>query len=79
MPRWAIWGMNVAVISILYAIGQFFLFAGNGFTYGAIFGFATCYLLYKCWRQDYENEAKAHFTDERALSRQPPQQHLSDH
>ena len=79
MPRWAIWALNLIVVAILYGIAQFFLFAGVSFTYGAIFGFAVCYILYKCWRQDYADEAKAHFTDlSEAESRQPSPQHSPD-
>ena len=57
------WTATIVVIAILYGISQFFVFAGPAFTYGTVFGFFACYVMYKNWRQDYEDEKKPHFTE----------------
>lgn len=80
MPRWAIWVMNVAVVAVLASLVYFFKWAGTEFVVGCLVGFWFCYISYRCWRQDYADEAQAHFTDQPTVAPRPPsQRHLSDH
>jgi len=80
MPRWAIWLCNILVIAVLATWGYFLKWAGPEFCAGLIIGFSFCYINYRCWRQDYAEEAKAHFIDQpEAPPRRPSPQHLSGH
>lgn len=63
MPRWLMWCLNLVVIGILAALVAVFRETGTVFNLGFIAGFAVCYVLFRCWRQDYADEAKAHFTE----------------
>lgn len=53
-PRWAGWVMSLAVICILASFGYSLKWAGPEFCYGLIAGFLTCYVLFRCWRFDYD-------------------------
>lgn len=53
-PRWAGWVMSLAVIGILAGFGYSLKWAGPEFCYGLIAGFTTCYVLFRCWRFDYD-------------------------
>lgn len=79
MPRWDILLLNLIVIAVLSALVYFLKWAGTEFVVGALFGMCFNYVLYRNWRQDYADEAQAHFTDlPKTQSRQPSQRHLSD-
>ena len=79
MPRWAIWALNIVVIAVLATMAYFLKWAGTEFAVGALFGMCVNYVLYRNWRQDYADEAKAHFTDlSEAERRQPLPQHSHD-
>jgi hypothetical protein len=87
-PRWAVWVMNFAVIAALSVIVYFLRWAGTEFCVGAIIGFAWCYIQFRCWRFDYDEEPKQErvFTEplinmSDLLPKSEPQQppRLSDH
>lgn len=63
MPRWAIWTCSLVVIAVLASFAYFLKWAGAEFAVGTFFGMCVNYVLYKNWKQDYENEGKPHFTD----------------
>ncbi len=63
MPRVVIWICTAVVIAVLSALTGFLKWAGTEFALGTFFGMMLNYVLYKNWRQDYENENKPHFTD----------------
>lgn len=46
--------MNLAVIAILVAFAYFLKWAGTEFCVGLIAGFSACYVLFRCWRFDYD-------------------------
>jgi hypothetical protein len=78
MPRWAIWLLNFLVVASLTGLAYLFKWLGPEFCFGLLVGFWFCYINYKCWRQDYADEARAHFTDPEPLLHPPSRQHLYD-
>jgi membrane protease YdiL (CAAX protease family) len=63
MPRWAIWICSVLVIAVLAGFAHLLKWAGTEFAFGTFFGMCLNYVIYKNWRQDYENEKRPHFTE----------------
>lgn len=53
-PLWAVLVMNLAVIAVLAAFAYFMKWMGVQFALGWIFGFAFCYVMFRCWRFDYD-------------------------
>jgi hypothetical protein len=58
-----IWVANLIVVAALYALTQVFKALGTEVMLGYVLGYAACYILFKCWRQDYADEQKPHFTE----------------
>lgn len=50
----AVLAMNLAVIAVLVTFGYFLKWAGTEFCIGLIAGFTACYVLFRCWRFDYD-------------------------
>jgi membrane protease YdiL (CAAX protease family) len=63
MPRWAILICSVLVIAVLAGFAHLLKWAGTEFAFGTFFGMCLNYVIYKNWRQDYENEKRPHFTE----------------
>ena len=57
-PRWAVWVLNIAVLAVLTAFGYFLKWAGIEFAIGWLCGFTFCYIVFKNWRQDYDETPK---------------------
>jgi hypothetical protein len=49
-----VWAMNLAVVAILVAFAYFMRWTGTEFNIGLIVGFLICYVLFRCWRFDYD-------------------------
>lgn len=50
----AVLAMNLAVIAILVAFAYFLRWTGFEFNLGLIAGFTICYVLFRCWRFDFD-------------------------
>lgn len=59
----AIFCATVIVAAVLGGYAYLLKLAGTEFSVGVLVGFIICYVLYRNWRQDYEDERKPHFTD----------------
>jgi len=62
MTGWALFA-NVLLIGVLTVLTYALQMFNTQFLLGAFVGFWTCYVLYRCWRQDYEDEKKPHLIE----------------
>jgi hypothetical protein len=54
LPTWVVWAMNLAVVAVLAALAYFMRWMGAEYAFGWLSGFAFCYIVFKCWRFDYD-------------------------
>lgn len=54
LPSWLVLAMNLAVIAVLSVLAYSLRWTGTEFCVGLIVGFAVCYVLFRCWRFDYD-------------------------
>lgn len=68
-PRWAVWLMNIAVLTVVWFVAHLAKLAGWQMCLAYLVGFLFCYFAYGCWRVDDMNEDYSRFPPEEREAR----------